>query len=168
MSHPTPPAATPPPAVRPGDLRRPRGRGFGRFTLAVAVLAAGTLGVSAFGALVMVDLGSLHPFEATLGWLTLFAVAMAAALVGLLLSVVALFVCRPRVLALAALTASLVLPVLAVWFSTGAGVAALKANIANDLTTDMRVVGRTLDALETWQVDVSPVRALLPASSQVR
>ena len=168
MPDPTSAAATVAPTVRPADPRRPRGRGFGRFTLVLAVLAAATLGLSAFGALAMVDLGSLHPFEATLGWLTLFAVATAAALIGLLLSVVALFVCRPRAVALTALAASLALPVLAVWLSTGAGVAALKANIANDLTTDMRVVGRTLDALEAWQVDVSPVRALLPASSQAR
>lgn len=168
MPDPTTPSATAPPAVRPGDLRPSRGRGFGRFTLAVAVLAAATLGLSAFSALAMIDLGSLHPFESTMGWLTLFAVAIAAAVAGLLLSVVALFVCRPRMVALTALAASLALPVLAVWLSTGAGVAVLKTNIANDLTTDMRVVGRTLDALETWQVDVRPVRALLPVSSQVR
>lgn len=168
MPDPTTPSSTAPPAVRPGNLHPSRGRNFGRFTLTVAVLAAATLGLSAFSALAMIDLGSLRPFEATMGWLTLFAVAMGAAIVGLLLAVVALFVCRPRAVALTALAASLVLPVLAVWFSTGAGVTALKTNIANDLTTDMRVVGRTLDALETWQVDVRPVRALLPASSQVR
>jgi hypothetical protein len=168
MPDPTTPAATAHPPVQPGGRRRTRGRRFGWFTLAVAVLAAGTLGVSAFGALAMVDLGSLHPFEATMGWLTLFAVALAAALVGVLLSVVALFACHPRAVALTALVASLALPVLSVWLATGAGVATLKANIAHDLTTDMRVVGRTLDALETWQVDVSPVRALLPASPEAR
>lgn len=169
MLEPTTPSATAHPAAGPGGHPRPsRGRRFGRFTLAVAVLSAATLGLSAFSALAMIDLGSLHPFEATMGWLTLFAVAVAAAVAGLVLSVVALFVCRPKMVALTAFAASLALPVLAVWLSTGAGVAVLKTNIANDLTTDMRVVGRTLDALETWQVDVRPVRALLPASSQVR
>lgn len=142
--------------------RTVRGRGLGRFSLAVAVLAAGALGVGAFGALAAVDLSSLHPFQPTWGFLTLFAVASAAAVLALLLSVVALFACRPRAVALMAVTASLVLPVAAVWLAVGAGVAVLKGNVARDLTTDARVVARALDVLETWQVDVTSLRSLLP------
>lgn len=146
-----------------GPHPRPtRGRSFGLFTTGLAVVAAGTLGLAEFNALASVDLASVHPLGSALGWLVVFAVASAVALLTVLLSLVALVRCRPRLIAVAALTASLGMPVLAVWLATGLGVDTLRNNVAADLVTDAGIVRRGLDVLEVWQVDVEPIRALLP------
>lgn len=145
------------PAPRPA-----RGRSFGLFTVGLAVVAAAVLGLATFSALASVDLSSVHPFGSTVGWLTLFAVAAGASLLGLLLALIALVRCRPRTVAVVALAAALGLPVLAVWVATGLGVDTLRNNVTADLVTDAGIVRRGLDVLDAWQVDVEPIRALLP------
>lgn len=158
-------SAVEPTSVAPVAARqraRHRAQGFGRLTIGAAVVTAGVMGIALFGALDSVDLGSLDPFGATVGWLVLFGFAVGGAAFALLLSVVALVRCRPRTTGVLALVSSLALPALAVWLALGAGVAVLKSHVATDLATDMGVVSRGLDVLEAWHVDVTPLRTLLP------
>jgi ABC-type transport system involved in multi-copper enzyme maturation permease subunit len=133
----------------------------GRFAFAFALLTAATLGSTGYLTLNSVDFASIDPLGSTAGWLVIFGVAAVSAAVAVLLSVVALVWCRPRAVAVVALVSSLALPVLAVALAATFGTQALKENAVADLRSHGEVALQAVDVLESWHVEVGPLRELL-------
>lgn len=142
--------------------RRPaRGRGHARFALVAAVLTAAAVGAATFLVLDAIDLSSLDPLGAPLFWLQVTALLLLLALLVVVVAAVAVVRCRPRGTAVAALLASLVLPVAAVIGAVAVGVPVAKSRAIVAVTSDSRVVGRALDVLVSWNVPTGPLRDLL-------
>ena len=139
------------------------GRNLARLTLTSAVLTAAFLGVAAFETLRGVDLASVHPFATALAWLTAFGVGVALAAAVVVLALVACVRCRPRRVAVLALVAAVVLPAPSVGLAVTLGLSALRSNAVADLRADAVVVSRSLSVLESWDIDVEPLRRLVDA-----
>lgn len=141
--------------------RRSRGRVLSRFAIVYTFLASAMLGLTGYLTLNSVNFASIDPLSATAGWLVIFGVAGVSAATAVILSVVAVVWCRPRVLAAGALAASFVLPILALVLAANLGTQALTNNAIADFRSNSEVALQALDVLESWNVEVGPLRALL-------
>lgn len=139
-----------------------RGQRLSRLTLFLAPVAAVLLGVSIFGAMNSVDLASVYPFATTGLWLIAGAAAGTLGILLVLLGTVLLLWSRPRRIAGLALAVAVVMPMLTVAVSALIGIEAIKANATQSLRADNALVLHGLDALASWDIDVSSVRELLP------
>lgn len=143
-----------------------RGKTFARFALLFVVLAALALGVAVFQVLNSFELASVDPLGPTIVWLVVFGVAAIAAVVGVFLAVIALVLCRPRIVPVIALAFSLALPVAAVGLAATFGTYVLKENAVADLRAGGFVTSRAVDVLESWNVEVGPLRELIRSLGQ--
>lgn len=139
-----------------------RGRRLGRVALVGSVLVAAALGLSAYQLLAELDPVSLTPFAGTGGWFVLLVVSLLGVAGAFLLAVLAVFVSRPRTIAVLALCTSIVLPAAALAAGTLVGVETLRRNTTSDLADGgTAALSAFSGTLRSWGVEPEPLLDVL-------
>lgn len=156
-----PAAAAPSAMVAATAVMAPkRGQALSTTALALALVASLVLGACTFSALAAIDVVSLDPLAAFLGWATWVVAALVAGFLASVLALVAVFYARPRRIAALALAVAFVLPGLAFVLGFQQGTQVLYRHVQAEVEAGGTAVMETLESSAALHgVDVSFLRS---------
>ena len=145
------------PARPPRPTRQRRGQSLSWISVALAGLGALAVGFGLYFALARIEI-STHPLQVAADWMTLALVGLCLLVISLATSIVALVRARPRLVAVLALLATFILPVLAALVGIKFGLDVFAAT-AQAQTTDIGegALSALVETLERNGIDPGPI-----------